>query len=392
MRHLFNVFFVALTLGFLLFLQACSDETITGESVKQELSNTETDNHKESVSNKSINDDAFLLFHRGTSNQYIYAMGLDQGSLWRGYRLPDNIRSTTTPEAVLFKDKVFLFWRGEANTNSDIYFSSNTKAGASWPGSGWAAPQVAIEDSEAFWSVSAVVFDDKLWLFYEANDNIFYTWSHDGENWPRHHMSRIERYRRGTSSIFNNGTADLGRVNHDKFALGVLGNRLYCFWVDFNNSIRYISAKKVISPEPSQILEWQVPNGVTQMPFTGRSTDSGMDLIVLSPTKMYLAHNTYQSGTAVTQRSSFYLEDAADGRLRTGSAFTYPNSDGSPSDLGYVYNGVTSLLGRALSSEGNDVKVFLRSIVNQTDYNQSIFTHHLDATANTGVTMVSLGN
>jgi len=309
-------FITLITFALLLIaLPSCQDEIISGSSVD-----------KIEIETRGLND-VFLMFHRGSTNQQIYAQKYDESAQGQtvqfetAYQLPANIRTKTVPEAMVHNGEVFLYWKGEANT--DIYMSrASIEDAENGNGSGWSQPIKVLDGSGCERSPAIVRFNNVFYMFHEDAGFIKYHSSTDGVTWGN--LTVIQDYELGNSGV--TGTNGLIGNQHHKFAVAVLENRLYCFFVGSGDFVRYLSAVSVPS-SPTQ-LHWQVPieNG-TSLPTAGIQTHNGLEKAVINSNKLYLVFSGISSKTLTTK--SCYVDRVSDGKLSFGGNTGWNSSCGS---------------------------------------------------------------
>ncbi|PVF98775.1 hypothetical protein CPB86DRAFT_814455 [Serendipita vermifera] len=98
----------------------------------------------------------------------------------RGIRIQLNVAPNTSPTAVHFKDKIWLFFNGQGGNGTFGY----TFDGKEWD---QGRPLKEIIKAEQNFlpdtSPSAAVFKDNLYLFWNQNGVIFMTSTSNGQNW-----------------------------------------------------------------------------------------------------------------------------------------------------------------------------------------------------------------
>jgi hypothetical protein len=128
------------------------------------------------------------------------------------------VDSTPAAPASVFQNKLYLFWK--ANDSSNRIFFSASADGQTWPTGVHINAVDATSDAPA-----ASVFQSKLYLFWKANDSsnrIYFSASADGSTWPTGvHINAVD-------------------ATSDAPAASVFQNKLYLFWSVNDSSNRII--------------------------------------------------------------------------------------------------------------------------------------------------------
>lgn len=271
MRILFNAIIM---IAFMALLSSCQEDIVTGEDVLIPSEFSQDVEKSKQDFGKSVGDPGFLLFHKGGSNDYIYATrttGNHNGGMQGIYRLPNNFRTEDTPESITVGGQVFLYWRGESD--EDVYMSYTSCDDAIGSGSNWAPVQKVVDiDSGANPSAPEVVFyKNQFYIFWAYLGEIFFKQSSDGINFGM--LSKITDY----SDPFGNSiSSDLTNIRSYKMAATVSGNNLYLFFVGSGNQIKYLTTDANVVTA----TDWKSFQQATQTDV-GESTVAGIDVVTV---------------------------------------------------------------------------------------------------------------
>lgn len=277
------------------------------------------------------NSNLWLNFHRGGSNQQIFATVFEETGanaeqfpfFSNDYSLPSNCRTKKTPTAVHFNDQVFVYWKAEANSDNKIWMSK-TSCDEADNGDHWSNPSLALSGSLGNCSVSpsAIVWGNRVFLFFVSSgssSDIFYVSSTDGENFGN--LTRITNTLvRNTSAIMNFHP----EVKELKVAPVIRGNKLYLFFVHNDNTIRYISTT---SSFPNGFNSWRTASGSqfgsTAVATSGTSgaaerTRGELAATCINDFQIVLTFSGQSSRRLYTKRAT--LSDSSTGRLNFSSA------------------------------------------------------------------------
>ncbi|MEM6795202.1 MAG: hypothetical protein AAF725_14580 [Acidobacteriota bacterium] len=123
-------------------------------------------------------------FYRGETTENVYRAYSFSGTTWFGnVVLGNGARSSRSPAAVRFNDRIFVFYRGQEN--DDIYVSWSDD-GISWLGN-----RVLGNGAETDAGLGAAVFNNRIYVFSkgESDEALWVSSSSDGFTWsPLDHV------------------------------------------------------------------------------------------------------------------------------------------------------------------------------------------------------------
>jgi hypothetical protein len=178
------------------------------------------------------------VFYNGPSTNGQLHYSLFNGSGWsQGQIIPTGKSSSTgimsfVPSAVVFNGQLYVFYQG-GSQDSQLWYNMSADA-SNWGAQTELIPAGKSSNNDTMSaSPSAVVYDGRLWVFYQAGKNsaeLWYNASADGSDWGT-------QYQLNTSS--SGGSIGISYKTGQSPSAVVYDGQLYVFWSDDDCQLCY---------------------------------------------------------------------------------------------------------------------------------------------------------